>query len=75
MHRIEEIIDALQILSHSPLIGRPARGGRRELVIGVGTGGYLALYRYVPSIDTVFILAVKSQRERHYHRHARPSGA
>lgn len=31
----------------SPLIGRPAKGGMRELVISRGKTGYLALYRYL----------------------------
>jgi plasmid stabilization system protein ParE len=61
--RIAEIIDAIQVLSHSPLIGRPVRAGKRELVIGHGAHGYIALYRHVPDIDTVFILAIRGQRE------------
>ncbi len=68
--RIAEIVQAIDILTHSPLIGRPVRGGKRELVIGRGSRGYLALYRYVARIDTVFILAIRSQRESAYkHRH------
>ena len=66
--RISEIVDAIQILTHSPLIGRPVRGGRRELVIGRGARGYVALYRFVARIDTVFVLAVRSQRELAYRR-------
>lgn len=62
--RIADVIAALDVLQHSPLIGRPARGGKRELVIGRGSRGYVALYRYVPGIDTVFVLAFRSQRER-----------
>jgi toxin ParE1/3/4 len=61
--RIEGILQAVQVLSTSPLIGRPAKGGKRELVIGRGSRGYVALYRYVPEMDTVFVLAVHSQRE------------
>jgi plasmid stabilization system protein ParE len=61
--RIEEILQAVQILSTSPLIGRPAQGGKRELVIGRGSRGYVALYRYVLEMDTVFLLAVRSQSE------------
>ena len=64
--RISDIIQAVQILSHSPLIGRPVRAGKRELVIGRGSRGYVALYRYVPSIDTAFVLAVRSQSESSY---------
>lgn len=40
----------------------------RELIIGRGSRGYVALYRYVPEIDTVFVLAIRSQREAGYKR-------
>lgn len=66
--RIGGIVDALNVLTHSPLIGRPVAGGKRELVIGTGSRGYLALYRYVADIDTAFVLAVRSQREAGYRR-------
>lgn len=64
--RIAEIIEAIQVLAHSPLIGRKAKGGKRELVIGQASRGYVALYRYVPDVDAVFVLAVRSQRESGY---------
>lgn len=64
--RIDEIVQAIQILTHSPLIGRPVKDGKRELVIGRNSHGYVALYRFVASIDTVFVLAVRSQRESGY---------
>ncbi|MBK7655702.1 MAG: type II toxin-antitoxin system RelE/ParE family toxin [Betaproteobacteria bacterium] len=60
--RIGQILDAIQILAHSPLSGRPVKDGKRELVIGRKTRGYLALYRDATEIDTVFILAVRAQR-------------
>lgn len=66
--RIGLIIDAMQVLTHSPEIGRKVKDGKRELVIGQGSRGYLALYRFVPEIDTVFVLAVRSQRESGYKR-------
>lgn len=66
--RIEELIEAIQVLAHSPQLGRPVRGGKRELVIGRGARGYVALYRYVAPIETVFILAVRAQREARYRR-------
>jgi toxin ParE1/3/4 len=66
--RIGEIVGAVQILTHSPLIGRLVKGGRRELMIGHGSRGYLALYRFVASIDTVFVLAIRSQREAGFTR-------
>ena len=58
--RIGEILQAVQILTHSPLIGRPVRGDKRELVIGRHSHGYVALYRFVASLDTVFVLAIRS---------------
>jgi plasmid stabilization system protein ParE len=61
--RIREIIEALNVLEHNPLIGRPANNDKRELVIGRRSHGYVALYRYVAEVDTVFVLAVRSQRE------------
>jgi plasmid stabilization system protein ParE len=64
--RIAEILEAIQVLVNSPLIGRKADGGRRELVIGRGSRGYVALYRFVPQLDTVFVLAARSQRELGY---------
>jgi len=66
--RIDEIVQAVQVLASSPLIGRPVRGGKRELVIGTGTRGYVALYRFVPAIDTVFVLAFRNQRESGFKR-------
>jgi toxin ParE1/3/4 len=66
--RIAEIVQAIQILTHSPLIGRPVRGGKRELVIGKDSRGYVALYRFVMRIDSVFVLAIRSQREAGYRR-------
>ena len=68
--RIGGILDALQILTHSPLIGRPVQGGLRELVIGRATRGYVALYHYVAALDTVFVLAVRSPRETGFKRSA-----
>ena len=61
--RFREIIEALNVLEHNPLIGQPANNDKQELVIGRRSHGYVALYRYVAEIDTVFVLAVRSQRE------------
>src|SRR5262245_22030425 len=66
--RIGEIVQAIQVLTHSPLIGRPVKGGKREPGIGQGWRGYVALYRYAAEIDTVFGLAFRSQRELGYRR-------
>jgi plasmid stabilization system protein ParE len=64
--RVGEIVQALQILAGSPLIGRPVKGGKRELVIGKHSHGYVALYRYIADVDAVFVLAVRGQRESGY---------
>jgi plasmid stabilization system protein ParE len=69
--RIDALVDALDVLVHSPLIGRPVRGGKREFVIGSGHDGYVALYRHVARVDTVFVLAFRSQREASYPRRGR----
>jgi toxin ParE1/3/4 len=66
--RIGEIVQGIEVLTHSPLIGRPVKGGKRELVIGRGSRGYVALYRFVADIDTVFVLAIRSQREAGFKR-------
>ena len=66
VQRLGEIITALDVLELNPLIGRPLANGKRELVIGRRSRGYLALYRYVPEIDIVFVLAIRSQREAGY---------
>ena len=64
--RIEDIIKAIDVLERNPLIGRPARADLRELVIGRRARGYVALYRYVAELDTVFVLAIRGQKEAGY---------
>lgn len=64
--RMGAVISALDVLEQNPLIGRPAGNGLRELVIGRRSTGYLALYRYLPEVDTVVVLAIRSQREAGY---------
>jgi len=64
--RIEDIIKAIDVLENNPLIGRPIREDLRELVIGRQTRGYVALYRYVADLDTVFVLALRGQKEAGY---------
>ncbi|HQZ15441.1 MAG TPA: type II toxin-antitoxin system RelE/ParE family toxin [Vicinamibacteria bacterium] len=61
--RIGEIIEAIDALEHNPMIGRPIENDLRELVIGRRSRGYVALYRYVPEVDVVFVLALRSQLE------------
>ena len=66
--RIAEMLHAIDVLATNPQIGRPARGARRELVIGTGSRGYVALYEYLSELDAVFVLAVRSQKEAGYRR-------
>lgn len=66
--RILEIVQAIDVLVHNPLIGRPMLNGKRELVIGRKGRGFVALYKYVDELDTIFVLAVRSQREAGYAR-------
>jgi toxin ParE1/3/4 len=67
--RIQEIIQAIAVLEHNPQIGRPVKtpgDDKRELVIGRHAHGYVALYCYLAEMDTVFVLAIRGQREAGY---------
>lgn len=70
--RVAEIIAALDILEQNPLIGRLLPGGSdaqlRALIIGRDSRGYVALYSDLPELETVFVLAIRSQREAGYAR-------
>ena len=66
--RVQDIVAAITVLERNPFIGRPVDGDRRELVIGRRSRGYIALYRYIAEVDTVFVLAVRGQREAGYVR-------
>ena len=69
--RVLDIISAIQVLELNPLIGRELPNGLRELVIGRRAAGYVALYRYVLELDTVFVLAIRGQKEAGYERSGR----
>ena len=62
--RIATVIDGCGVLARHPLIGRRRDDDKRELVIGSGAKGYVALYRYIVQSDLVLILAIKAQREK-----------
>jgi plasmid stabilization system protein ParE len=64
--RVMDIVKAIDVLANNPFIGRPVSKQMRDLIIGKRARGYLALYRYEEKIDTVFVLAVRSQREAGY---------
>ncbi len=56
------------LLEANPDIGRPAPElpEMRELVIGFGDSGYVALYRHEPDADAVYVLAFRHQKEAGY---------
>ena len=60
------VLGALKVLETYPSIGRPVDDDLRELVIGRGRSGYLALYEYDPGRERVLILALRHQREAGY---------
>lgn len=60
------IFEALEIPALHPEIGRKVHFSQRELVISRGRTGYLALYRFLPHIDRILVLALRHQRESGY---------
>lgn len=60
------IDEAISILAHHPLIGRPIDDCLRELVISRGKSGYVALYSFEMPEDAILILAIRHQREAGY---------
>ncbi len=63
---VEAIRSAVNVLESHPMIGRRVEGELRELVISYGKTGYLALYRFIPAMNQVRILALRHQRELDY---------
>lgn len=64
--RLASAFDALAVLEAHPRIGRRTSGELRELVIGQGRTGYLALYVYDEIRDVVRVLRLRHQREAGY---------
>ncbi len=65
----EHVIDALQVLTHQPGIGRPVPGaprGFRELIISRRRSGYIAKYAYGDASEHVDVLRFRHQRESGY---------
>lgn len=58
----------LALLETQPDMGRPFPEfpELRELVIGFGDSGYVALYRHEPADDAVYVLAFRHQKEAGY---------
>jgi addiction module RelE/StbE family toxin len=63
LEALDLIEEAVNILTRHPLIGRPAEGALRELVISQGKTGYVALYNYEAVEDAVLVLAIRHQRD------------
>jgi toxin ParE1/3/4 len=68
IERFTGIRAAINVLASSPLIGRAVAGEFRELVIGRGGRGYIALYRYSEAMDRITVVAIRAQKEAGYHR-------
>jgi plasmid stabilization system protein ParE len=64
----EAIERQFALLESNPNIGRPDPDlpELRELVISFGDSGYVALYRYEPADDAVYLLAFRHQKEAGY---------
>jgi addiction module RelE/StbE family toxin len=60
---VELIEEAIMLLQRHPLIGRLIDDVLRELVISRGKSGYVALYSYEQSKNTILILTIRHQRE------------
>ena len=60
------IQSAVSTLAAHPLIGRRIDRELRELVISFGKSGYVALYRFLPHLEVVRVLAIRHQRELGY---------
>ncbi|WAH58303.1 type II toxin-antitoxin system RelE/ParE family toxin [Pseudomonas silvicola] len=56
------------LVQMSPVMGRPFSldPELRELIIEFGDSGYVALYRFEPKADAVYILAFRHQKEAGY---------
>jgi plasmid stabilization system protein ParE len=64
----QEIARHFLLLEATPQMGRPLDDAPelRELIIGFGESGYVALYRYEPADDAVYVLAFRHQKEAGY---------
>lgn len=61
--RVAEVLSGLEIPGTHPLIGRKVARGRRELVIGRGNRGHVALYACDAVADMVSVAGLRAQRE------------
>jgi plasmid stabilization system protein ParE len=63
---LDYVLDALQVLTHQPCIGRPVTGGLRELIISRRRCGYLARYEFDELRDLARVARIRHQREAGY---------
>lgn len=63
---LQRIREAVLILERHPLIGRPVEDGRRELVVSRGRSTHIVLYRWLPTDETMLVLAVRDARQAGY---------
>lgn len=63
---LDFILDALEVLTHQPGIGRPMEDGLRELIISRRRSGYLARYAWDEALDRVMVARIRHQREVGY---------
>ena len=66
LRTVDLIQEAILLLEHHPLIGRPLKGELRELVISRGSTGYIGLYSFEEVDDAILILGIRHQREAGY---------
>jgi plasmid stabilization system protein ParE len=57
------IEEAIELLARHPLLGRLCDTHLRELVISRGKSGYIALYSFEESKNTILINAIRHQKE------------
>lgn len=60
------IMEAVEVLTNHPFIGRPVEEELRELLISRGQSGYIALYCHEEAEDVILVLAIRHQREAGY---------
>ena len=63
---LDYILNALEVLTHQPGIGRPVEGGLRELIISRRRSSYLARYAWDEALDRVMVARIRHQRETGY---------
>lgn len=60
------VVNAVEVLTRHPYIGRPIERGFRELLISRGRTGYVALYKFDSARDEILIHRLRHQLEAGY---------